>query len=41
MAEQGRAICRKIENHLKVLDNNIFEYCLYHLLKNDEIVADF
>ena len=28
-------------NYLEVLGNNTFEYCLYHLLENDEIVSDF
>jgi hypothetical protein len=28
-------------NYLEVLGNNTFEYCLYHLLENDETVADF
>ena len=26
-------------NYLEVLGNNTFEYCLYHLLENDEIVC--
>lgn len=28
-------------NYLEVLGNNTFEYCLYYLLENDEIVSDF
>jgi len=28
-------------NYLEVLGNNTFEYCLYHLLENDEIVSEF
>ena len=28
-------------NYLEVLGSNTFEYCLYHLLENDEIVSDF
>jgi transposase len=28
-------------NYLEVLGNNTFEYCLYHLLENDEIISDF
>ena len=28
-------------NYLDVLGSNTFEYCLYHLLENDDIVADF
>ncbi|MFT5550420.1 MAG: transposase, partial [Candidatus Azotimanducaceae bacterium] len=28
-------------NYLEVLRSNTFEYCLYHLLENDEIVSDF
>ena len=27
-------------NYLDVLGSNTFEYCLYHLLKNDGVVAD-
>jgi hypothetical protein len=28
-------------NYLEVLGSNIFEYCLYYLLENDDIVSDF
>jgi len=28
-------------NYLEVLGSNTFEYCLYHLLENDDIVSDF
>ena len=28
-------------NYLEVLGNNTFEYYLYHLLENDEIVSGF
>jgi hypothetical protein len=28
-------------NYLEVLGNNTFEYCLYDLIENDEIVSDF
>ncbi len=28
-------------NYLEVLGNNTFEYCLYHLLENDDVVSDF
>jgi len=28
-------------NYLEVLGSNTFEYCLYHLLENDEILSDF
>ena len=28
-------------NYLEILGNNTFEYCLYHLLENDEIISDF
>jgi transposase len=28
-------------NYLEVLGSNTFEYCLYHLLENDEVVSDF
>ena len=28
-------------NYLEVLGNNTFEYCLYQLLENDDIVSDF
>lgn len=28
-------------NYLEVLGENTFEYCLYHLLENDELLSDF
>jgi transposase len=28
-------------NYLEVLGTNTFEYCLYHLLENDDLLADF
>ena len=28
-------------NYLEVLGNNTFEYCLYHLLENDDLLSDF
>ncbi|MFT6910205.1 MAG: transposase, partial [Oleiphilaceae bacterium] len=28
-------------NYLEVLGQNTFEYCLYHLLENDELLSDF
>ncbi|MCP4321477.1 MAG: transposase, partial [Alteromonadales bacterium] len=28
-------------NYLEVLGNNTFEYCLYHLLEQDELLVEF